>query len=58
MHIHTHGCHTMMTKTNKTTNFEPVSFITRFILFSKPTHQYNFFLLASFFQAGEQNNQP
>ena len=56
MHIHmqTQGCQTLVTKTSKTTIFELIS-LYDFILLNNPIHQYNIFLLASFFQVGEEN---
>ena len=53
MCMQTCGAHTMVTKPT----FEPVSFI---IHFNKPTHLYNFSLLASFprlVKINQQNNQ-
>ena len=61
MRKRTRGCHMTVTETSQTINFRARFFYNIFILVSKLTHQYNFFLLASFFQAGERNqrnNQP
>ena len=58
MRMRTRGRHRMVTETSKTTNFDPVSFIKHvFILVSKPTHQYNFFVLASFFRRVKETNE-
>ena len=61
MHTRTHGHHTMVPETRQTPAFDPVSFITLFVYVNKPIYRRNFFVLASFLQAGEgnqQNNQP
>ena len=63
MRMRTRDHHRMATETSKTTNFQARFFYKTFLywLANLRTYRCNFFILASFFQAGERNqrnNQP
>ena len=57
MCIHTCGCLMMATESNKPTSHWAHFFTTRFLLVSNPIHQYNMFLLASFFRQVKDTNK-
>ena len=58
MRTRTHGRHTMVPETSQTTSSSARFFYNTFLY---PVHRCNFFVLASFLQAGDGNqcnNQP